>query len=177
VLSISVSDILKVERFKHLNEAQLIHPKNDYDVLQEAFTVGMDITQGYKYEASQHLNIKNQPVIGYRLIGEIRNDKEFRNSSLCTAELRTLSNLRQDVTLVQELQKLQGGNFSYGKDADEDVENDRDYQDSFEDGYKAVEKQIDMLNDLATHIRGCSIGENGGLKTYGEWQESLNSKE
>ena len=174
--NISVSDLLKLDDFKHLNEVELIHPKNDEKVLNHARTAGMDVTGGYAYEASQHKNMFGKTVVGYRLIGELRSDAAFRSSPFCTPEVRTLSHLRRDVSLTQEMVKLSGGGFSYGKTTQEDVEDTREYESMYEENWQALEREIAMLNQLAFDIRGSSYGANGGLRTFYEYQEVLNGK-
>lgn len=173
---LSVSDLLKLNDFKHLNEVQLIHPDNDEKVLNHARTAGMDICGGYEYSASQHKNMFGKTVVGYRLIGELTNTPSFRASPFCTPEVRTLSHLRKDVSLTQEMVKLSGGGFSYGKTSEEDVETEREYETMYEENWQALEREIAMLNQLASDIRGSSYGANGGLKSFYEYQEVLNVK-
>lgn len=174
--NISVSDLLKLDDFKHLNEVQLIHPKNDEKVLNHARTAGLDVTGGYCYEASQHKNMFGKTVVGYRLIGELRGDAAFRSNPFCTPEVRTLSHLRKDVSLTQEMVKLSGGGFSYGKNAEDDAEDTREYESLYEANWQALEREIAMLNQLVLDIRGTPYGANGGLKTFYEYQEMLNVK-
>ncbi len=173
---ISCSDILKLDDFKHLNEVQLIHPDNDEKVLNHARTAGMDITGGYCYEASQHKNMFGKVVVGYRLIGELTNAPSFRASPFCTSEIRTLSHLRRDVSLTQEMVKLSGGCFSYGKSVEADAESDREYESMYEPNWQVLEQQINLLNQIAVDIRGTPYGANGGLKSFYEWQEGANGK-
>lgn len=173
---LSCSDLLKLGDFAGMNEVSLIHPKNDEKVLNHARTAGLDVTGGYAYEASQHKNMFGEVVVGYRLIGELRGDAAFRSNPFCTSEVRTLSHLRKDVSLTQEMVKLSGGGFSYGKNAEEDVETEREYETMYEENWQALEREIAMLNQLAFDIRGSSYGANGGLKTFYEYQEMLNGK-
>jgi len=175
--NISVSDLLKLDDFKHLNEVQLIHPDNDEKVLNHARTAGMDICGGYEYSASQHKNMTDKVVVGYRLIGELTNAPSFRTSPFCTSEIRTLSHLRRDVSLTQEMVKLSGGCFSYGKNTEEDAESERECESMYEPNWQALEQQINLLNKIAKDIRGGSMGANGGLKTWYEWQEGVNGKQ
>jgi len=173
---ISCSDLLKLGDFAGMNEVSLIHPKNDEKVLNHARTAGMDITGGYEYQASQHKNMFGKVVVGYRLIGELTNTPSFRSSPFCTPEIRTLSHLRRDVSLTQEMVKLSGGCFSYGKNAEDDAEDTREYESLYEPNWQALEKEIAMLNQLAFDIRGTPYGANGGLKSWYEYQEVLNVK-
>jgi hypothetical protein len=173
---LSVSDLLKLDDFAELNEVQLIHPNNDEKVLNHARTAGMDVTGGYAYEASQHKNMAGNVVVGYRLIGELTNTPSFRSSPFYTSEIRTLSHLRRDVSLTQEMVKLSGGCFSYGKNAEEDAEDTREYESLYEPNWQALEQEIAMLNQLALVIRGDSMGSTGGLKTFYEYQEAANVK-
>jgi hypothetical protein len=167
---LSVSDLLKLNDFAGMNEVQLIHPDNDEKVLNHARTAGMDITGGYEYSASQHKNMAGKIVVGYRLIGELTNTPSFRASPFCTSEVRTLSHLRRDVSLTQEMVKLSGGCFSYGKNVEEDAESDREYESMYEENWQVLEQQINLLNQIAKEIRGTPYGANGGLKSFYEWQ-------
>jgi len=172
MFNISCSDLLKLDDFAGMNEVELIHPKNDEIVLNHARTAGMDITGGYEYSASQHKNMFGKTVIGYRLVGELRNDSTFRSSLFCTPEVRTLSHLRRDVSLTQEMVKLSGGCFSYGKNAEDDAEDVREYESMWEPDWQVLEQQINLLNQIAIDIRGTPYGANGGLRTWYEYQET-----
>jgi hypothetical protein len=177
VFLISCSDILKLDDFSGMNEVQLIHPDNDEKVLNHARTAGMDITGGYAYEASQHKNMFGKTVVGYRLIGELTNAPSFRASPFCTSEIRTLSHLRRDVSLTQEMVKLSGGCFSYGKSVEEDAESDREYESMYEENWQVLEQQINLLNQVAKEIRGTAMGANGGMKTFYEYVGGANGKQ
>jgi hypothetical protein len=173
---LSVSDLLKLNDFAGMNEVQLIHPDNDEKVLNHARTAGMDITGGYEYSASQHKNMAGKVVVGYRLIGELTNAPSFRASPFCTSEVRTLSHLRRDVSLTQEMVKLSGGCFSYGKSVEEDAESDREYESMYEPNWQVLEQQINLLNQIAVDVRGSSMGANGGMKTFYEYVGGTNGK-
>lgn len=168
---LSCSDLLKLGDFAGMNEVSLIHPENDEKVLNHARTAGMDICGGYAYEASQHKNMFGKVVVGYRLIGELRSDAAFRSNPFYTTEVGTLSHLRRDVSLTQEMVKLSGGNFSYGKNVEEDAESEREYESMYEENWQAIECEITVLNQLAFDTRGSSYGANGGLKTFYEYME------
>ncbi len=176
MFNISVSDLLKLGDFAGMNEVSLIHPKNDEKVLNHARTAGMDVTGGYCYEASQHKNMFGKVVVGYRLIGELTNTPSFRSSPFCTPEVRTLSHLRRDVSLTQEMVKLSGGCFSYGKSVEDDAESDREYESMYEENWQVLEQQINLLNQIAIDVRGSSMGANGGMKTFYEYVGGVNGK-
>jgi hypothetical protein len=176
MFQLSCSDILKLDDFAGMNEIQLIHPDNDEKVLNHARTAGMDICGGYEYSASQHKNMAGKVVVGYRLIGELTNTPTFRSSPFCTSEIRTLSHLRRDVSLTQEMVKLSGGCFSYGKSVEEDAESDREYESMYEPNWQVLEQQINLLNQIAVDIRGTPYGANGGLKTWYEYVGGANGK-
>jgi hypothetical protein len=176
MFSLSVSDILRVDEFKELNELELIQIKNDERVLNQARTAGLDVTSGYHYFAAKHKNLRGKVVVGYVLSGDLRSDKSFRDSIACTPELLTLCHLSKDVSLHQEMQKLSGGSFAYGKTAEDDADNDRESESLYEPDYKEVENQINLLNKIAYDIRGTYTGANGGVKSFYEWQEGANGK-
>ena len=119
---LSVHDLLQLDKFKHLTEFEIVDKEYDKAVLEEAKTIGLDVDSGYAYEAALHRPMSSKtPVMGFRLIGEVRTDREFRLSSVYTPEMQMLSTTRTDVSLTKELAGLSGTTFNAAKYIDDDL--------------------------------------------------------
>ena len=169
---VSVQDLLQLNKFKHLTEQQLISKENDKEVLKEAFIVGMDIEAGYTYEPALHRPLSgNKAIVGYRLIGEVRKDREFRLSSFYTPEMQMLSSLRSDISLTKELRSLSGTTFDYGKVVEEDAEKDRESAESIEKDFDKDTALIKLLTAQVLQVRGSHFNEWQTLKSFKEWHK------
>lgn len=168
---LSVQDILKLDKFKHLSEIQLLDKKYDKEVLEEAYTVGLADDEGYTYEYQQHRPISSKkPIYGYVLKGEVRKDPAFRKSSVYTPEMQMLSTVRSDVSLTKELGMMSGVSFDYGKTIQEESEK-WDTEDSYEPDADTRSDELFVMNELVKRIRGNPYNDWGKLKTFGEWVE------
>lgn len=162
----SISDLTKLDQFKGKKQFEIIHPDNDFDVLAACYPIGLDIDAGYTYRACQHRNLQNKIVVGIRLEGSYRTDSEFRRSICYTPEVQILSNIRQDISLVQELCKMSGSSFNYGNvlDADAPEEREEDVE-----GCDEIMMQVKQLQMIIDEVRGSPYNDYGNLKSWKEW--------
>ena len=167
----SLHDIRQLDQFKGIPEVLLIQKEYDSAILKEAFTIGMDIDDGFCYEYHLHRPLSSKvPVIGFVLKGSYRKDDEFRHSAAYTPEAQILSSLRSDVSLTRELCSLSGTSFDYSKMLEDEKENDRENIDSNEEDFDENAKLITMMTALLLEARGNPYNEWGNFKTYKEWQ-------
>ena len=167
---LSLHDIRQLQQFKGIPELSLIEKKHDAAILKEAFTIGMDIEDGFCYEYHLHRPLSSKvPVMGFVLKGSYRKDAEFRKSPAYTPEAQILSSLRSDVSLTRELCSLSGTSFDYSKMLEEERERDREDVDSVEEDFDENTKLIEMMTAFLTQARGSCYNEWGNFKTLKEW--------
>ena len=167
---LSLHDVRQLQQFKGIPELSLIEKKHDKAILKEAFTIGMDIEDGYCFEYHLHRPLSSKaPVMGFVLKGSYRKDAEFRKSAAYTPEAQILSSLRSDVSLTRELCSLSGTSFDYSKMLEEDRERDREDIDSVEDDFDENTKLIEMMTAFLIQARGNPYNEWGNFKNQKEW--------
>lgn len=169
---LSLHDVRQLQQFKGIPELSLIEKKHDKAILEQAFTIGMDIEDGYSYEYHLHRPLSSKvPVMGFVLKGSYRKDAEFRKSAAYTPEAQILSSLRSDVSLTRELCSLSGTSFDYSKMVETDAEKDREDIDSVEEDFDENTKLIEMMTAFLIQARGNPYNEWGNFKSYREWHE------
>lgn len=169
---LSLHDLRQLEQFKGIPELELIQKKYDADIITQAYTIGMDVTDGYCFEYHLHRPLSSKvPVMGFVLKGSYRKDDEFRHSAAYTPEAQILSSLRSDVSLTRELCSLSGTSFDYSKMVENDAEKDREDIDSVEEDFDENTKLIAMMTALLLEARGNPYNEWGNFRNYKEWHE------
>lgn len=169
---LSLHDVRQLQQFKGIPELSLIEKKHDKAILKEAFTIGMDIEDGFCYEYHLHRPLSSKvPIMGFVLKGSYRKDAEFRHSPAYTPEAQILSSLRSDVSLTRELCSLSGTSFDYSKMLEEERERDREDIDSVEEDFDENTKLIEMMTAFLTQARGNSYNDYGNFKNYREWNQ------
>ena len=168
---LSLHDVRQLQQFKGTPELELIKKQHDLNILEEAFTIGMDINDGYAYSYHLHRPLSSKvPVMGFVLKGSYRKDAEFRKSAAYTPEAQILSSLRSDVSLTRELCSLSGTSFDYSKMLGEERERDREDVDSVEEDFDENTKLIEMMTAFLIQARGSCYNEYGNFKNQREWQ-------
>ena len=172
MISISVSDLLVLPEFKGWSEWDVIKLTSDEKVLPFFFNLGLDINKGYTYEYNKHRNLQNKVVDGFRIIGEIRIDKEFRNSPFCTLIDKIIANSVTDVSFAMDLANRMGSTLNYSKFEDDHEKSSKEgfTADLLEPDYIAAESQINAVMSVLEGIRGTPMNDSGSLKTFEEWQ-------
>ena len=170
---LSLNDIKQLAMFRGIPELELIQKKYDKAILEQAFTIGMDVDDGYAYSYHLHRPLSSKvTVMGFVLKGSYRKDPEFRHSAAYTPEAQILSSLRSDVSLTRELCSLSGTSFDYSKMMEEDSENARENIDSVEEEYDTNLNLIEIMNMYLLDTRGSPYNDWGNFKTYKEWNEN-----
>lgn len=169
---LSLHDVRQLQQFKGTPELELIKKQHDLNILEEAFTIGMDINDGYAYSYHLHRPLSSKvPVMGFVLKGSYRKDAEFRKSAAYTPEAQILSSLRSDVSLTRELCSLSGTSFDYSKMLGEERERDREDVDSVEEDFDENTKLIEMMTTFLIQARGNCYNEYGNFRNYKEWHD------
>ena len=172
MFTLSLHDIRQLQQFKGIPELSLIEKKHDKAILKEAFTIGMDIEDGFCYEYHLHRPLSSKvPIMGFVLKGSYRKDAEFRKSAAYTPEAQILSSLRSDVSLTRELCSLSGTSFDYSKMVETDAEKDREDIDSVEEDFVENTKLIEMMTAFLIQARGNPYNDYGNFRNYKEWQD------
>jgi hypothetical protein len=173
MISISLSDIIaaiKVTEDVTFSEVELLSTETDELVLKYAHIFGLDDRQGYGFIYNRHRNLQNKVVDGFRIVGEIRTDRDFINSVWCNTEDRAISHANKDFGFTKELFGMLGARVPY-----DTVKGDTDDSSTSESGYAEPDydetnDKIIRFNNLVADIRGNAYNEYGKLKTYSEWK-------
>lgn len=180
MLSYSLTDIRLISELSQFSELELIHPSNDEKVAKYLYKIGIDINQPWYYHGCYHRNLKEEVVLGLRVIGEVRRDEEFQDSWLAGITERLICVAYDDVSLMKEIAQL-----SYQvRDIDEYVNEfdstDFDEEralfpiDQLEEDWESKEANVAALNQAILSIRGCPFTESGGMKLMGDYcKESI----
>lgn len=171
MISISVSDLLILPEFAGYSEWDIVEKKEDKKVLDACFNLGLDKNKGYCYDYNIHRNLQNKVVEGFRIVGEIRIDKEFRKSPFCTLIDKIIMHSVTDVGFAMDLASRMGSTLNYAKFQEDDERSPTDGfdKDLLEPNYSVVEKRINSMVKLLSDLRGTPINDSGLLKTYEEW--------
>ena len=177
MISISFDDLLQFPELKGYCEVLLLPLQMDESVLKCCHQLGMDITKGYEYIPSKMRTLRNTVVTGYRVSGEIRTDREWRNNPLCTLTERIIISTKQDVSLTKELCTLMNSSLDYKSFTDdEDCDDGYKYEENYEEDMVEVGNELKVLQDVVNSVRGSSMGASGGMKTFEEYQGVANDK-
>lgn len=106
ILYTSIKDMLKLEPFKHMNERQLLDPKNDETILDMLYPLGVDKSKGMDIQACRHRTNDKKDVVNWRYVFEERRDKGWLNSGNASLEVRI--NDTKDLVLIGELVQMAG---------------------------------------------------------------------
>jgi hypothetical protein len=171
-ISISLSDVRTFPEMAKYSELELIEIKMDRFVLPYLDFLGLDMYKGFEYVANKHRNLNDEVIIGFRAIGTMRNDREFRRSKLCTPNESVQIVAGKDLSLAQDLELLttKHKNISdivYHEDNGSDSKVLVDYV--IENDYLVMSELLDLMNEEVFKKRGTSWNESGELKTYEEY--------
>lgn len=172
MISISMSDILVAPELAGHNEFNLLPVEMDDITLPLLYQLGLDINDGYCIVASKHRNLQNQVVVGYRYVGEIRKDREFKHSPFCSALDRIVA-AGDDVSLKLEMANMLGTTLNYNSFSDEEDDKEATeglLNDYLQEDYEEVSEQIKTLQKLCDDIRGNPLSSDGMLKNRQEWK-------
>lgn len=168
--SISTYDLLKVSSLAHLSIFDLINPQYDYLVNEVLWEYGLDVDRPLIYEVTYHRCLDKQAKVGFVIIGEVRQDKQFRLSPWCTAEDRMIAAGKKDLSLARELAGMMNIQNNYGSEfALEDEEAMELWQD--QDEIERIEDELASMRIVLDNVRGNQFKRNGTRKLAHEYHE------
>lgn len=180
MISISLSDMKLISELSHLSEIQMIHPAADDLMAKYLYKIGMDCYDfPFLYIPNKHRNLRGQVVTGFRCVGEIRCDEEYRNSYLAGITERLIISSYLDPSLMEEIAEL-----SFKVRNWEEYLNDNDSLDwdesralfpvdQLEEDWEAQEDHIRELGDVLLAVRGSPYTSSGALKTMEDYKAEL----
>ena len=171
---VSFSDMLTFPYFEGVTEDMLLQPHMDKHVAPYLHLLGGDIDYPYEIIASQHRNLNNRIVIGYRYILETRTDYNFIHSTLCETIDRISAAAYKDPSLAIEMASLMGQSVDFNcfHEAGVVVEDGSTNlpQDQLEDDFDGVSGKIKALQERVLVVRGNQRTESGGLKGLKDYE-------
>lgn len=178
MISISLSDLKLIPELKDMDEFEMIEIKNDELIAKYLYQLGMDCYDyPFVYIPNRHRNLQGQDVLGFRAVGEIRCDYEYRNSKIAGITERLIISSYEDPSCTEEIAEL---SFKV-RDWDEYL-NDSDSldwdesraifpEDQYEPDYVEQEQNIESMKKILESIRGCCYNEAGALKMMSEYKK------
>lgn len=157
--NVSVRDLQQFPELSKYSELDLIHPDMDSTIRPFLYILGIDTEYPIEYGAYNHRDLNNKTGIGYRLVGEIRCDAEFRKSPFCDTIDRVAITGYQDSSLTQELAQMM--NHTVDFDAMDDEEGflaTEDFTtDMIEPDYEEVSAELQRMRKTIIEIRGAFV--------------------
>lgn len=161
MFSASLRDIKKLSEWAHLEETEIIHPKYDEQLSLIYYALGMDTRHPFTYHANNHRDAAGNVGIGCRVVGELREDREYINSGMCSTFDRMVMAGRHDTSLMLELCELSGKvlDFKSFFTENEVDESEREVWPSWltEGDYEPALQAINDLNETIKAVRGLNI--------------------
>lgn len=184
MISWSLSDLQLISVFKDMSEFDMLRIENDEVMQKYLYILGMDVPDfPLMFLPCIHRNLQNQIVTGYKVIGECRCDRVYKDSWMAGISERLLITAFNDASLMKELAEL-----SYKVRDFEDYLNDCDAidfdeeralfpADQLEPDYQENEQKLKELEEILESIRGPQYGPSGSLKSYKEYQDYAETRE
>lgn len=181
MISWSLSDLQLISAFKDMSEFDMLKIENDELLQKYLYILGMDVPDfPMMFFPCIHRNLQDKIVMGYKVIGECRCDRAYKDSYMAGITERLLISAFNDTSLMKEIAEL-----SYKVRDIEEFVNDNDSIDFDEDralfpadqlepDWEVNEQKLKELGDILLSIRGPQYGPSGSLKTneeYKAWAE------
>lgn len=128
------------------------------------------------YYAANHRDMSGKVGVGYVVCGEININRKHMNSVYTDTITRIAASSYLDRSLTQELATLSGTTLDHDAFHEchvVDVIDDPYLGEYVEDTWKAVEREIKVLEELRAFIRGPAYDESGSPKTREQYKEYL----
>lgn len=157
---LSFRDILTLPQMSKYREMELICPEMDSVMKPVVHSLGIDTKRPVQYVANLHRDAFNTIAVGFRVVGEIRTDKEYLKSGMCDIAERIIIAGKNDISLASELSELMNRTIDFKTLIDEssiDDVNDDFPTDQMEPDYLANLEMINQLNALLHDIRGAAF--------------------
>lgn len=171
MISISLQDMKLITELSEMSEFDMISIKNDSLMQKYLYNIGMDCYDfPFVYIPNKHRTLAGNVVTGYRCVGEVRCDPEYRDSSLAGITERLVISSYTDPSKMTEIAEL-----SFKVRDWEEYLNDNDSLDwdadratfpldQLEENWEIEEAKIKELADILLSIRGSCYTASGSLK-------------
>lgn len=177
--SISFTDLRLIKELSNLSDYDMLQLRNDNLMLKHLHTVGLDLDYGFAYVPSVHRNMQNKVVTSYRVCGDVRCDRNWRNGPMSSLTDRMVAAGFTDVSLAEELGMLTGLARMYGGkigNEGEDMHKEALPDNQLEDDWQGKEKEIIKMAVLCENLRGGYFKECGGLKGREDYAQTYNER-
>lgn len=178
MISISVSDLQLISELSTLSEFDIVNPDNDEKVAKYLYAIGMDCYDyPYCFVPNRHRNLQGQDIVGFRAIGEIRCDVEYRNSYLAGITERLIISSYTDPSCTEEIAELAFKTRNWEEYLNDNDSLDWDESraifplDQLEENWEEAEATIKELEDVLYSIRGSCYNSSGSLKMMHEYKK------
>lgn len=168
--SVSVTDLQLIPELSGYSIFDFLNPKNDEVVNEYLYEMGFDVDKGVEYTVSYHRNWQKQALVGYVIVGEMRNDWQFKRSSWCSAEDRLIAAGSRDLSLAKELAAMMNIQIEYGSIYSLEQEEDKEFYMDQED-IDRIEDEMELLEEVMKNIRGEQHKKDGSLKRPRDYHE------
>ena len=164
----SVYDLQLIPALSGLSMFDFVNPANHELLIPYLKTLGYDLLRPVEFIASQHRTMAGKVVIGYQVVGEISQDREFLLSPFCTAEDRIIAAGSKDLSLANEMARSMTTCREYGSDGAvvEGFPADQANPDEAE-----ILEAIRVYQVVMEIARGDQFKSDGSRKTLLEWNE------
>lgn len=184
MLSISLQDMKLITELSGMSEFEMIEIGNDKLMQKYLYAIGMDCYDfPFVYIPNKHRTLGGKVVTGYRAVGEVRCDPEYRDSYLAGITERLVISSYTDPSKMTEIAELsfKVRDWSeYLNDNDSlDWQEDRAVlpHDQLEEDWQQEEEKIANLADILYNIRGSCYTASGGLKMAEDYIYATESAE
>ena len=168
MINICFADVINDPLVAGSTEEEMLEQHMDKTMLDLFFERGLDIRKGYEYVPNKMRTASGSVVLGYHVFGDMRTDLAWLASPLCTPIDRLIVNHARDPSLMQHLASMMNCSVNYSSFEDEEETSPNAMEDCEED-WLEVDNLINVMKEYVKMVRGGSMSENGGLKTYSEY--------
>lgn len=160
----SVYDLKLVPQLAHLSPLDFVNPENYALMIPFLKTLGYDTDKPIQFLPCQHRTMAGKVVIGYLVVGDISQDREFLLSGFCTAEDRIIAAGMKDLSLAYDMAKSMTTCRDYGADSVEGFPPDQANPDE-----QHILNEIKLLQTIADIAQGDLFKSDGSRKTLQEF--------
>lgn len=160
----SVYDLKLVPQLAHLSPLDFVNPENYKLLIPFLKTLGYDVSKPVQFLPCQHRTLAGKVVIGYLVVGDISQEREFLLSGFCTAEDRIIAAGAKDLSLAYDMAKSMTACRDYGADSVEGFPPDQANPDE-----EQILNEIKLLQTIADIAQGNLFKSDGSRKTLQEF--------
>jgi len=103
---VSLRDLRSFPELSAYKEVELINPNMDAVIKPFLHMMGIDTDYAVEYTANNHRDLNDKTGVGYRIVGEVRCDREFIHSPWCDLVDRLTVAGFHDPSLTKELSEM-----------------------------------------------------------------------